>query len=152
VTVKGATAAAGAADRTGAAQKASGVERPARPGATAAKVDLNAATDAELQELPGIGEAYAKKIIAARPYKTTAELAKAGLPAATVEKISPLVSVEQESAAPARVAPKKGMVWLNTDSKIFHREGSRWYGKTQEGEFMTEQEAVKAGGRAAKDE
>jgi competence protein ComEA len=117
----------------------------------AAKVDLNSATAAELEELPGIGEAYAKKIVVGRPYKSVDDVEKAGIPATTIAKIKGLVSVEEESAAPAKVAPAKGMVWLNTDSKIFHREGSRWYGKTKEGEFMTEEQAIKAGGREAKD-
>ncbi len=32
----------------------------------------------------------------------------------------------------------------------FHREGDRWYGKTKEGSFMTEAEAIKAGNRESK--
>ncbi len=46
----------------------------------AAKVDVNNATEEELQELPGIGEVYAKKIIDGRPYKTEADLVNAGIP------------------------------------------------------------------------
>ena len=36
------------------------------------------------------------------------------------------------------------MVWVNTETKVFHREGSRYYGKTKQGKYMTEDEAVKA--------
>lgn len=149
----------------------------------AGKVDLNTATSAELEKLPGIGPASAKKIIAGRPYKSAADLSKAGLPAKTVEKITPLVTVGSvpaaakqgpavspphaakplpaaqptaKAAAPAKAAKQvpppagKGMVWVNPDSKIYHPEGSRWYGKTKTGSYMTEAEAVKAGYRPAK--
>jgi len=51
----------------------------------------------------------------------------------------------------ARVPPAKGMVWVNTKSGVFHSEGDRWYGKTKEGKFMTEADAVKAGYHAAKE-
>jgi hypothetical protein len=44
------------------------------------------------------------------------------------------------------------MVWVNTDSHVYHKEGSRFYGKTKKGKYMTEQEAIKEGDRAAKRE
>jgi hypothetical protein len=130
--------------------------------------------------LPGVGAATAKKIIAGRPYSTVGDLSKAGIPASTIQKIMPLVSLERASArqsnpadavAPAApsstsaVAPaedsdeavvaqtprQKGMVWVNLESKVFHREGDRWYGKTKHGKFMTEAEAIAAGYREAKE-
>jgi DNA uptake protein ComE-like DNA-binding protein len=45
--------------------------------APAARVDLNVATEKELEDLPGVGPATAKKIIAGRPYGSVAELSKA---------------------------------------------------------------------------
>lgn len=44
------------------------------------------------------------------------------------------------------------LVWVNTDSKVFHKRGSKWYGKTKHGKYMTEADARRAGYHpAAKD-
>ena len=59
-------------------------DKPAKP----AKIDLNTATEEQLQELPGIGEAYAKKIVAGRPYESVKGLSKTGIPAATLKKVT----------------------------------------------------------------
>ncbi len=58
----------------------------------------------------------------------------------------------QASSAPqnSRVASNRGLVWVNPDSKVFHRAGDRWYGKTKDGKYMTESEAVREGYHLAK--
>lgn len=154
--------------------------------APATKVDLNTASEKDLTALPGVGKASAKKIIAARPYASVADLSKSGISAKTIAQITPMVTVSGTSApaaapaaapappppapaqqavpkvapmgagtgaaasAPAQVPPQAGMVWVNLDTKVFHEPGSRWYGKTKNGKFMTEADAVAAGYRAAK--
>jgi hypothetical protein len=42
-----------------------------------------------------------------------------------------------------------GLVWVNTETHVYHREGSRFYGTTKKGKYMTEAEATKEGNRVA---
>jgi competence protein ComEA len=159
---------------------------PADTSANGAKVDLNTASAKDLEELPGVGKATAEKIISGRPYKSVDDLDKSGISKSEIAKITPLVSVgasptntntaddnaqpaahqnpgetngstasntskNEEYSGPARVPPQRGMVWVNTKSKVYHLEGDRWYGKTKEGKFMTEADAKAAGYREAKE-
>ncbi|HXX41397.1 MAG TPA: hypothetical protein VEI58_03935 [Chthoniobacterales bacterium] len=45
-----------------------------------------------------------------------------------------------------------GMVWVNTESHVYHHEGSRWYGRTKKGKYMSEADAIKEGDHADKEE
>ena len=123
------------------------VAKPIDADAKSRLIDLNTASESTLEEVPGIGTVYAKKIVSGRPYKSIDDLVNAGIPPATVEKIHSLVGVGR-SAGPA---PEKGMVWVNLGSKKYHKEGSSWYGKTKTGKYMSEADAIKAGYQAARE-
>ena len=52
------------------------------------------------------------------------------------------------SEAAAQVhCPRDVVVWLNTNSGIYHEKGMRWYGNTKVGAFVCKAEADGAGDR-----
>jgi cytoskeletal protein RodZ len=59
--------------------------------------------------------------------------------------------VSKPAPAP-KPSPGAGTVWVNTDSGIYHKPGTKWYGKTKQGKYMTEADAKKAGYRPAEKE
>ena len=100
-------AAKGAAADTKAAAKSTAAD--AKAAAAAKLVDINTASEADLKAIPGIGDAYAAKIIAGRPYAKKDQLKSRNiLPAPVYEKTKDLIIAKQavkEAVKPA--APKK---------------------------------------------
>ena len=145
----------------------------ATPAKNSGLVDLNTASQEQLEALPGVGPATAKKIMAGRPFTSVEDLKRAGVNAATINKIGPSVTASAAAAQPrsaptaartestkpapsptSATAPAQGggngQVWVNLDSKIYHYQGDRFYGKTKTGKYMNQQDAIRAGYRASK--
>jgi competence protein ComEA len=77
-------------------QGKSGQKSEASTSKKSALIDINSATEKELKELPGIGDAYAAKIMAGRPYRAKNQLIqKKIIPQATYEKIKDQIFAKQ---------------------------------------------------------
>lgn len=102
---------------------------------------------------PSFASHKKKKDAAASASQTQpAPAAKPSTPAGTPMKAASKPSATPASHASASEianAKSKGMVWVNTDSKVYHT-GGKYYGNTQHGQFMSVADAQKAGYRASK--
>jgi hypothetical protein len=81
--------------------------------------------------------------------KPTSKKAKAKRKARRAARPMPAGRTSDEAANPPAPGGGHGQVWVNTETGVYHREGSRFYGTTRKGKYMTEQDAVQAGYKTA---
>jgi hypothetical protein len=86
--------------------------------------------------------------------KTLADLFRPKTSASPAAAAAPAAATKSASARPAQATPAPGgghgLVWVNTESHVYHKEGSRFYGKTKKGKYVSEADAIKEGDKASK--
>jgi hypothetical protein len=67
---------------------------------------------------------------------------------------SPSAAPATGATGSASPAPGGGhrLVWVNTETHVYHKEGSRFYGTTTHGKYVSEADAIKEGDRPSKGE
>jgi len=118
--------------------------------ATFAAVPLVRAADTSASPTPQASVSPAKKH--SKKKSTTTATPTAGTnstPSASPTKPAKSVPTPQAAQAPGGGA---GKVWVNTETHVYHKEGSKWYGKTKKGKYLSEQDAINEGDKAAKNE
>jgi hypothetical protein len=120
-----------------------------------AATPLVRAADSTPSPSPAASATPAKK----HPKKAKAAEAATPTPAAAANSAAtpaatPAAKKHQAPAPQATQAPGggNGQVWVNSETHVYHKEGSKWYGKTKQGKYMSEADATKEGDKAAKNE
>ncbi len=93
-------------------------------------IDINTASQSELDSLPGIGEVYAKRIIEGRPYRSVDDLKRVkGIGGKTLDKFQDMITVGMaQKEAPTKLVKQEpvGVPRYSVESyKLFNCHGCK---------------------------
>jgi hypothetical protein len=120
------------------------------------RLALKTAQREEATDWIGAYKKYVGGPLASAPYPKPAAVATPQtspwpFKSAVTSAPSPAVAVTNSPAPSASASSSEAKVWVNTKSDVYFQPGTRYYGTTKEGEYMTEADALKAGFHASKE-